>query len=145
MKKVETGFYVLIMLFCAGYTFSAQSLKIGSFSEPGPGLIPSLLGITGFLLAGVLLFKSVYPTLKEETDGEKHPIFSQKKFFTFLGILIAYIILFQVVEFLLLTLLFIISLAKVFDLEGWVKPIIMGLSFTAAVYVIFIWGFEIPF
>ena len=146
-KRIEAAFYFILVLFCAGYIYSAFSLRIGSFSEPGAGLIPLLYGIAGLVLSGVLLLAVLRkPAESNDMDAEheKSPP-PYRKLFLLLVSLTVYLILFGFVDFLLLTFLLMLVLAKIFDLEGWKKPLLMSAVFAAAVYVIFIWGFEVAF
>ena len=147
MKKVEAGFYLTLMVCCAVYIYSAFSLRIGSFSEPGTGLIPLLLGTTGFVLSSVLFLAAIRNPKQAQSDEEKNQPspFSNKKMMMFLATLVLFFSLFQKVDFLILTFGLILTLAKIFDLEGWKKPIALAVTFVAAVYVIFIWGFEVTF
>lgn len=158
-RRIEAAFYFILVLFCIGYIISALTLRIGSFSEPGAGLIPLLYGITGLILSGVLCLTALRRQKGEgretegdgatgakggEAYGENSPL-QYRKLLLLLVILAVYLVLFQLVDFLLLTFLLMLALAKIFDLEGWKKPLLMSGVFIAAVYVIFIWGFEVSF
>jgi len=147
-KRIEATFYFILVVCCLGYIYSAFSLRIGGFSEPGAGLIPLLYGIAGLILSSVLLLSA----LRKPDDGEGEGDASgqenigslpYRKLLLLLATLTVYLALFQIVDFLLLTFTLMLALAKTFGLEGWIKPLLLSFVFVAAVYVIFIWGFEV--
>lgn len=151
-KRIEAAFYFIIVVCCIGYIYSAFSLRIGSFSEPGAGLIPLLYGIAGLILSSVLLITALRKPDScegetagsgEESGEESTGSLPYRKLLLFLVTLTAYLVLFQVVDFLILTFVLMLALAKTFGLEGWIKPLILSVAFVAGVYVIFIWGFEV--
>ena len=138
-KRIEAAFYLFLVVSCIGYIYSAFSLRIGSFSESGAGLIPLLYGIAGLILSGVLLLAA----LRKPDGGEENGPLPYRKLVLLLVTLTVYLTLFQLVDFLVLTFLLLLALAKIFGLEGWSKPLLLSVVFVAAVYVIFIWGFEV--
>jgi hypothetical protein len=144
-KRIEATFYLILVACCIGYIYSAFSLRIGGFSEPGAGLIPLLYGIAGLILSSVLLLAALRKpdgSNGTEDENEKKSV-PYRKLFLLLVTLIVYLVLFQIVDFLLLTFALMLALAKIFGLEGWIKPLMLSVVFVAAVYVIFIWGFVV--
>lgn len=144
-RRIEVAFYLILVVCCSGYIYSAFSLRIGGFSEPGAGLIPLLYGIAGLILSGVLLLAALRkPDGSNGTDDENEskPL-PYRKLLLLLVTLTVYLALFQIVDFLLLTFVLMLALAKIFGLEGWIKPFLLSAVFVAAVYVIFIWGFGV--
>ena len=154
MKKGEVIFYSGLIAICSIYIiYTLISLPLGSLTSPGPGFLPIVLGITGLFLS-IILFQS---TLKKVLSGQRADLSDSqtnmtkngidgkkvRKFMEFFLLVGIYLLLFKKVNLLLSTFVLITLLAKVFELEGWIKPILMGAGFVAAIYLVFVWGFKI--
>ena len=58
-SKAELAAAIVLLVFSFVYTLSALHLKIGRMSNPGPGLMPLLLGLGLFVCALVYLLQQV--------------------------------------------------------------------------------------
>ena len=151
MKRIESVFVLGLIIVCSMYLYSAFSLPFGSLSSPGPGLLPTIIGCIGLVmsLAWFIMayLKGKARAVSGDSTGEKaeKKDLQLRKLLWLVLAIICYIIAFKFVSPLLNTLVVIIVLAKIFGLEGWKRPLIMGVSFSAFIYVVIVMWFKIQF
>ncbi len=121
-----------------GLIVALYSIKygIGTFSSPGPGLLPFLSGIAISALALVVLFQHSVNIKKEKVKD----LWAQKNWspvVIVLGVLIVYIILFKTLGFLLNTLWLIAFLLRVVEPLSWKKVLFGSILASLGSYVVF--------
>ncbi|MGI6226546.1 MAG: tripartite tricarboxylate transporter TctB family protein [Peptococcales bacterium] len=156
MKKREAYFYLGLMVACLIYLYSTvSSLPLGTIKSPGPGFVPLLIGSGAFVLSAFLFaasLKSITVNAKTSTvdkakENSNNILMTDsfKKIMLFIVIMVIYIYLFDMVNFFINTFVMMVLLAKLFSLEGWIKPILMSGGFVGSVYIIFTKLFKIYF
>jgi putative tricarboxylic transport membrane protein len=108
--------------FCAG----SVDLKFGSLKKPGPGFLPFLSGVFLGLLGAILLLSSVLNRLEEEKElnGEKIWVIENWKMFLFtLLALFGYVLLLDLLGFLITTFIFLFFLFKITEPKKWLLPV----------------------
>lgn len=153
MKIREVVFYSVLMVVCSIYIFTATSMPIGSLAAPGPGFLPIVLGSSGLVLSGILFISKLRQVLIWKKTNPSDPqtkltmsILGSKqvrKVFQFIIVVVVYLLLFKKVSLLACTFIFIVILGKIFELEGWIKPVMVSATFVVAIYLIFVWAFKI--
>lgn len=127
-------FAALLVPLVFGLVALAQSVRlgVGDPQDPGPGLWPVLTSGAVILCAVVLLL-----TERTEADYEKY---TRGALVNMMGVvsLIAYVLLFQFVGMELATLLTSAFWLKVLGGESWRTTVIMSVSLTVALYLLFI-------
>ena len=140
-RKFEWVFYLLLVMTGALYLFAAFQYSVGEAMNPGPGMMPRILGVVFVVMAGCLLVmgwlshksQKEKPN-KEEAQGEK-----QYTILWVTMILIAYTAAMDFLGFATGSFLAVLGLGRVMGLEGWIRPII--LSIVVAVCAQFLFGF----
>jgi hypothetical protein len=138
MKKREliSGLFWLITgLF---FTILSATYPIGGFSQPGPGFLPLGLGLLLTVFSIVLLIK----TMKLPADiGKQSPIFPPqgKRVVLAVAVLIAAILLFETVGYLLTLLFMGFLLTTLTGWMSWKNSLIFAVLSVLGVYVVFVW------
>ncbi|SHN53188.1 tripartite tricarboxylate transporter TctB family protein [Desulfitobacterium chlororespirans] len=152
MKRIESLFVLVLIIVCSMYLYSSFSLPFGSLKSPGPGLLPTIIGCIGLVMSlawFILAYqKEKKLSLSVDRTEEKAAIEApppMRKLLWLVLAIVCYIVAFKFVSPLVNTLVIMIVLAKIFGLEGWKKPLIMGVSFSAFIYVVFVMWFNIQF
>ncbi len=124
-----------------GLCIGALRLSLGSFNNPGPGFTPFFSGSFLSLFGMVLLCSR---SSKEVQDGREtgnlegaSATENRNKLLWTLFTLLAYIVLFEKLGFLLSTFLFFVSLFKLSNPKKWVTPLILSATSVAMTFVIF--------
>lgn len=124
------------LLFVLGLIIIVGSLQIGfgQFSKPGPGLFSFFCGLI-LCIQSILsnLFKQEH---REKEDVLKDPIAIKKFIFSIIP-LILWIVLMPLLGWLPLTFLVTLSVAKIMQLEGWIKPLMLAAANVFFSYLLF--------
>jgi hypothetical protein len=131
----------IFLLLVAGVLLIASvNASLGSFGEPGSGLVPFL---AAFLLGFFSLLNLVLSSLKKTKEKEK-PLFSShemnwKNLIMTLGALFAFPFLLKLLGFNLTVFGFMLFLTKAIEPRRWVIAVLFALSTTIACYLLFVY------
>ena len=154
MKRAESISSLIVILLCSIYLYSAFSLPFGTLKTPGPGLLPVILGCIGLAMSlawFVTAFRKGKKTDISSGDAGEKGEKAEKagvqigKLFWFLLAIILYIVTFKFVNPFVSALVIVIVLSKICDLEGWKKPLLLGVSFSVFIYIVFVMWFNVQF
>jgi putative tricarboxylic transport membrane protein len=112
------------------------SLGFGALAQPGAGLFPFFAGVmicAGALvtLAGFARHAPVTAEAEEEEPGGTGTLAA------LLAIFALWILIMPFTGFVIGTLLCVFAFAKIFKLEGWVKPLLLSVATSLVVYLMF--------
>jgi putative tricarboxylic transport membrane protein len=138
MKKAEmiTGVFLLAL---SGFViWKALDMPPSSSFGPGAGFLPFWLGVLLAVLA-TILFVSSWRRLATEKDSE--PVFPGKQaLFAIASVLVGlagYILLIEVLGYLVDTFLLIVFLMKAVEREKWPLTLMIAVATTASLFIIF--------
>ncbi|ASR34762.1 hypothetical protein BAY61_06965 [Prauserella marina] len=117
---------------------AAWRLGLGDLSDPGPGLWPLVVSVAMVVVAAVLVIKSS-PTGAEER-------FNRDSVIVVVGVLslLGYAALFEQVGFEIPTIALLVLWLKVLGRESWLVTVVVSVVASAAIYLLFITGLEVP-
>jgi putative tricarboxylic transport membrane protein len=130
-------------------SLSSYRLKLGSLSEPGPGLMPFLLGILLSIFSLSLLLRSLkkHPTGSKDSRGESPwaGVDFKKVVLIFMA-LVCYAFLLESIGFVLVTFLLLLLLFKIVEPRKWVPALVASTLIAAVAYLLFvtILGVDLP-
>ena len=126
---IALGLFVII---------KTQQMQIGSFTEPGPGLYPLLVGAVLFVLSCYSLFVS-------GADAKPAGTTRSRYVYLVLAILVAFRLLLPLVGYTCaVSLLFVLPLKFVAG-QKWLTSLILAGVFTAGTYLVFVQWLAIVF
>jgi putative tricarboxylic transport membrane protein len=127
-------------------SYGAVRLGLGSIRDPGPGLIPLLIGSFLELLALILLARSLSSKVRKETVAETILGENWKKRGAVVISLLAYSILLSVLGFLISTFLLLSFLFNISGTKGWYVRVIGAAVLVVACFFVFrVWlGCPLP-
>lgn len=131
----------LLVLACMWFV-SASELPRG-VGEPGPGFLPQLASIA---MAGVLVAIGVSETvsaLKEPPSSRQGEKISRRQLLL-VACLCLYVVLLPVAGFLIATFALLTVVSKLFNVRGWVVPVVLSAAVTGATYLIFVEVLRVP-
>lgn len=138
MKKADL-ITSTVLLVLSGYVIQeAWRMPPSASFGPGAGFLPFWLGVALAVFA-TILFVSAWR--RQATEDDSKPVFPGKQ--ALLGIalilvgLAGYILLIEVLGYLMDTFLFIVFLMKVVEREKWRLTLMVAVSTTAALFIIF--------
>ena len=113
--------------------YKIRDVSIGTFTDPGPGLFPLLLGIILLIFSAISLFSS---------NLEKAPEISERiglrNVFYMLAILLFFRICLPIAGYTLTTFLMFVFMIKVVGGRKWLSAVVWSALFTASSYFVFI-------
>ena len=127
---------------CVGIaaTFSSTHYSLGSFSDPGPGTLPFLLGLVFILLALIYLVKSVLVRAPVDPTTTFAIGAGWRKAASVVVALLVSAIVFESLGFLITVFLLITISMLLMEPQRWRLAVFMGLASSLGSYVIFdIW------
>ena len=126
---IALGLFVII---------KTQQMQIGSFTEPGPGLYPLLVGAVLFVLSCFSLFVSGADTEPDRTARSRYV-------YLVLVILVAFRLLLPLVGYTGAVSFLFVVLLKFVAGQKWPFSLILAGVFTAATYLVFVQWLAIVF
>jgi putative tricarboxylic transport membrane protein len=137
-RITSAGFFLLALLVMG----ESLSLSMGDIHNPGPGFVPFFLGLSMAILSS-LTFWAPESRMNEEAVRDR---WRQGKniLFIFAG-LVVYLLLFNLLGFLLNTFLLVIYLTKLAGAEGFRRSILVSFLAMGIVYLLFYRLLIIPF
>ena len=131
--KWSGAFGVLIgLIFCISSTY----LGLGQVNEPGPGFLPFLVGGILLLLSATLFIRGI----GKRSDGPGKRMGGAKRFrkvFYILLTLIFYNVALTFIGFSLTTFLFVISMMRLVEVQGWRKTLMAALLISIGFFGVF--------
>lgn len=140
MRRVDKSALVFIALGGLIMVVGLQTLKVGTFAKPGPGLFPILQAILMIVFSLISLFVS---------NTEKLPNLSwaliPRRVLYVIGVLFAYRLSLPIFGYSLSTFLMFIILLKIVAEQKWLTTIVWSILVTAISGVVFIAWLAVPF
>jgi hypothetical protein len=142
-KDLISGIFWLSL----GILFSiwSSSYQIGSFAEPGPGLLPLILGILLIFFSLILVARGVKAYRSPQTGKAVSLPDSWKRIAYTLVVLLVATALFEKAGYLLTIFLFMVFLMLWTEWRNMKKVLITAFLTTLAVYLVFIVLLKQPF
>ncbi len=141
MKLKKDQISSIFLLLVAGIILtSSVKASLGSFREPGSGLVPFLAAfVLGVFSLSTLLLSSL-----KKTKEKEEPIFTfhemnWRSLIMTLGALFAFPLLLNLLGFNLMVFGFMLFLAKAIEPRRWVIAILFALSTTIVCYLLFVY------
>jgi hypothetical protein len=131
------------------YLYFAMELPFGAVTRPGPGFLPVILGVCGAVISMILacgtyreIKKSKANNEKQESNGMDKPTLI--RFILYVIACLAYTLLYEKIGTEIGVALLTFAVSKISGAKGWVKPLILGIGTSVAIYIVFKVGFMIP-
>ena len=135
-KQERTAGLVFAMFGVATGVYSFTALKIGSISQPGPGLFPLICGSGIVLLCLLWLFQHRNKVSTSEPlwfEGNWHgPALA-------VVIMIAYTALMEELGYVLSTFLFLVAWQMIVEREKWRKTAVIAVVGSLSMYLLFVY------
>ena len=135
---------VLLLIFSALYLAASFFMPLGSIGRPGPGFVPTCIGIfLGFLvvLYFINVFRKRYTHQKENFFGQKEDSLRVARVVFFLFF---YGIFLGILGYILSTLITVIAVLYLLRMRGWVRIILISILVSAGSYYFFTGILEVP-
>ena len=127
MKKGEAVFFGGIAVFCAVYLAAAARMPFGSFQEPGPALVPVLLGSVGLAISLGLWLRPLLMRTVVRSEGV--PRAGLLRLLGYILSVALYAGASEIVGAYAGIFIMMVSLSKISGLSGWRNPLLLaGLS-----------------
>jgi putative tricarboxylic transport membrane protein len=127
------------------FTLWSSSYQIGNFGEPGPGLLPLILGILLIFFSLILVARGLRAYRTQETGNTVSLPASWKRIAYTLAVLLSATVLFEKAGYLLSIFLFMVFLMLWTEWRNMKKVLLTALLTTLAVYLVFILLLKQPF
>src|SRR4030067_350660 len=141
MKLKKDQISSIFLLFVSGVLIiSSAQASLGSFREPGSGLVPFLAAF----LFGIFSLLNLILSGRNKGGVKEEPIFlfhemNWKNLIMTLGALLAFPLLLNLLGFNLTVFGFMLFLAKAIEPRRWVMAILFALSTTIVCYLLFVY------
>lgn len=146
MAKQEGFFTAGLLLVSLFYLINSFQIPIGTLAEPGPGLLPIIVGSAGVLVSALILWNCFITNRSEmrttdDSKGEKTKI---KEVIESLIVLIITLALFDVIGALTGIAVLVCFLSKICGMRKWVHSFFLGVGSSLLVFIIFYKVFKVP-
>ena len=142
LKKLDLD-VLFLLLFSIVFCYEASRLPLGSFSRPGTGLFPLILGMTlGVLSLIFLLAKGFKPDKKVSAVWSRE---SSKRVLIILGPLGLYSVVFSFLGYLISTFFLTVYLLNLSYPRKWIRNGIASVFISLVFYIVFHVFFDMRF
>ncbi len=134
-----------LVFLCTSIFFFVAALRMpfGRLNEPGPGLLPVLLGILMVVTSGALVLQGFFRLERSVSHSLERA--SVNRMIVFVLGLALYCLLLPVLGFFTVTLLFEIGCMKLFGVTKWRTILSVAIAATLGAYYLFDTLLQIPF
>jgi hypothetical protein len=132
-KNPEIVINLLLMILGLLVIVASLKLGFGTLKKPGPGLVPLLAGV-------IILVSSLLLVIPGWQKAENPPVFTKRELRVYPLLILVFagwIIVIPYAGYLLGTFLATFFLAKIMNLEGWLRAILLSAGTTFFSYMIF--------
>lgn len=137
MKKAEMITGVVLLVLSGLVIWNSLEMPPSATFGPGAGFLPFWLGVLLAVLA-TILFVSAW---RQATEKDSSPVFPGKQaLFAITLVLVAlavYILLIDVLGYIVETFLFVVFLVKVVEREPWPLTLKLAVAATAGIFITF--------
>jgi putative tricarboxylic transport membrane protein len=128
----ETVFNLVLVVLGLFIIYESFHLGFGTLKRPGSGFFVILCGILISGLSSVSLIKQSESKIRSLFHDDE-----RKKFLLIIIPFLAWILLIDILGYVLVTFLCTFSLSKLLKLPGWWRPLVLSLSTALLCYVVF--------
>ena len=141
---------IFFMLISVAMYFMAAALPKSKIMAIGPDFMPKIISLITFILAALLLVKTIYRTIKKTEEPETAAKeFDYRKMLCSLLLILVYVFLIQPIGFIAATLIYLLPQFIILapkqerTKKRIIELLITDIIFTFAVYFLFRYAFEI--
>lgn len=149
LGSIRLGRFVIGLVgigFFGIYLAIAFEMPAGGIGNPGPGLWPTIVGITGVAMSAMLSIEALI--LPDSASGNMELPRGKTLFKVggLLGLSLLYIIIVPIVGQLVGSFLFFVSIIRMIGDVGWIKSVIYGAVASGAIFYFFavLLGLRLP-
>ncbi len=141
-RKAEILFTVALALLSSAIIYVSCKLGLGSVRQPGPGFFPGLVGLFG-LVFGVLLVMQDFGGRASKEEKEIFEKGQKGRFIAMVAIFCGWLVSLPWLGFIIATFFATLAFAKIMGLEGWLKPLLLGIGGAVFIYLLFdVWFYS---
>jgi putative tricarboxylic transport membrane protein len=133
-NTLQKVFIALLTLTGLGITITAVHYGFGTAAEPGPGFFSFFVGLLIVTLGIVLLFIDRGGDKDQKIFETRNGMFC---FWLTITSFVLWLVMLDSIGFLFTTFLVTLVNAKIFKLEGWVKPTLLAVGTSIFIFLLF--------
>lgn len=130
-ERVVSGFFLFCSIF---YLISASQLTFGTMGHPRAGFLPIIIG--GIATAFSLVFFMQAFMNKAKEKGTTIPV-GFKKLLMIIGAILIYIIVLDLLGYMISTFLLLFAILKITEVKGWTLPLVIAGSSSVGLFLLF--------
>jgi hypothetical protein len=140
------GFFAFLTLGGVLYFLAATHYPVGEMTNPGPGLMPRLLGVVLIGLSAYLFVRGWLGRKAKERKppGEAECRLETKTPLWVMLVLVLYAATLNFFGFPLTTFFVVFAAGKIMGLEGWKTPLLLTICVAACAQLLFGFALDVP-
>jgi hypothetical protein len=145
-KKAEFFTAIILLLYGSVYLLATTQYSVGRWDDPGPGLLPRMVG---FVFIGLSFYLAVTFWRQSKAVSARAPASADhglelKAPLQLVGILILYLGALPLLGFSLSTFLAVGFISRRLGLEGWKKPVMLATGTIFFIHILFVRLLDVP-
>lgn len=138
LKTTNQKIASVLLIVSVGFLYFSFSLPEFPYVNVDSDVVPKVLGFLLFALSIALFFSK-----SKEAANEKHSRADLRVLLTVLGMALLYILLLEVVGFVIVNVLFLMACTKYLGYKNWKVNICVSVIYSLAIYLSFTYLLEI--
>lgn len=134
MKKGNIVSSIISILVAVFVLYETKDFPSGAQNVPGPAFFPRIIAILIIGLSGLLI---VMTYIRKEERNINFTSKNDLKAYITIAIILVYIVLMNILGFIIATPLFLITMIYYYGMRNYVKNIIISVGVTALIFTIF--------
>jgi hypothetical protein len=135
--KSEALFCLGLAVFFTVILVISFQLGFGSAKNPGTGFFPAFLSMFGIAFSIPLLVRQLSARGRTEPGKRIFAAGQRRRFLAMIATFCGWLILMPWLGFILVTFLATLAFAKIMELEGWWRPLLLAVGASVFIYLLF--------
>jgi putative tricarboxylic transport membrane protein len=151
-KEVSTNLIqrfvsISFLIFSGIYLVASLSMPLGKVGRPGPGMLPTGIGIILTFLCLLHVIEVFFLEKNRGVQKEERGVLTRADALRVIGVasvLIVYMIFFQVLGYILSTIVLVGAILRLLEMRGWLRIVLISIVTSVCSYYIFDRILDVP-
>lgn len=145
IRHIDAGVVVSVGLIALAllWLYASGGLREGD-GEPGPAFLPRVVSVALLVVLLAILASETIGRVRGRSGAQSTQERVNRRQVSMVVIMAVYVVILPLAGFIVSTVLLLLVVSKMFGVGGWIKPVIVSIAATGAIYLVFVEILRVP-